>query len=276
VEEYHKSAVAEDRGVFATYLETMPGGLYLRPKNCDADNDVDTDTDPETDQPCDQPKEWDPKNPIECGRVREYFGFDKDFVNEKQICEDIGQFQNTRDFLFIDEFLNQDFNVVVDPESTERPLVPPLILTPPVAGKCFLEFGKGNTSGGVFQNSDCGLSFCFALFLMYCIDPTDYGDTAPSNEAAVRNGQQWRGSNFALRKTVEAINLATDTIKGSECPCDPSCFIAQPCKFTKTFLVINSVITRYAIDAVSFLVTVVDIALQTLSKPLYVLPLADS
>jgi hypothetical protein len=152
VRDYHESAVDENRSIFANYLETMPGGAYLTPGNCDADNATattnDTDTDTDTDQSCGERKEWNPMDPFECGRAREYFGFDKDFVNDKQICRDIGQFQNTRDFEFIDEFLNQGFSSGISPETGEPPLVPPLILTPPVAGKYLYEFGNGKNLGG--------------------------------------------------------------------------------------------------------------------------------
>jgi hypothetical protein len=43
----------------------------------------------------------------ECGRAREYFGFNSFFSNDKQICEDIAQLRFTRDFAFLDSFFGQ-------------------------------------------------------------------------------------------------------------------------------------------------------------------------
>jgi hypothetical protein len=48
-----------------------------------------------------------PIDPIECGRAREYFGFEENFINDQQICDDIEQLASTRDFDILNEFFNQ-------------------------------------------------------------------------------------------------------------------------------------------------------------------------
>jgi hypothetical protein len=127
VEDYHKDAVNANRPAFVNYLELMPGGEYLTKGSCD------------TDKSC---QKWETNDPYACGRAREYFGFDANFINDKQICQDIGQFQNTRDFKFLEEFFKQGTSEESDPEETEPPLVPPLVLRKPYAGKYLYEFGN--------------------------------------------------------------------------------------------------------------------------------------
>ncbi len=46
----------------------------------------------------------------QCSGAREYFGFNMNFVNDKQICGDIRQFQNARSFDFLEEFFAQGFD----------------------------------------------------------------------------------------------------------------------------------------------------------------------
>ena len=43
----------------------------------------------------------------QCGRVRNYFGFDEMFVHDIAVCEDVEQLKYTKDFTFMDEFFNQ-------------------------------------------------------------------------------------------------------------------------------------------------------------------------
>ena len=76
----------------------------------------------------------DPSDSIQCGKTREYFGFDEYFVNDGQICDDIEQLRYTRDFAFMDEFFSQG----TGDDSTgdqEPPVVPALDLTAPVTSK---------------------------------------------------------------------------------------------------------------------------------------------
>jgi hypothetical protein len=135
VKDYHDEAVNDKRTAFANYLETMPGWESLA--NCD-----------NASESCDERKKWEPDDPYACGRARVYFGFDANFINDKQICQDIKQFQNSRDFVFLEEFFNQGTSNEVDPEKTEPPLVPPLELILPVAGKYLYEFGNGKNLRG--------------------------------------------------------------------------------------------------------------------------------
>jgi hypothetical protein len=130
VEDYYEEAVGDDRKAFAQYLVSMPGGAYLQPQeNCSL---------PDAGESCPQvsvPKELDPLDTSQCGLAREYFGFNMNFVNDKQICGDIRQFQNARSFDFLEEFFAQGFDGEPEVENPEPPLVPPLILNKPFPGK---------------------------------------------------------------------------------------------------------------------------------------------
>jgi hypothetical protein len=132
VEDYYEEAVGDDRKAFAQYLVSMPGGAYLHPQpqeNCSL---------PDAEESCPQvsvPKELDPLDTSQCGLAREYFGFNMNFVNDKQICGDIRQFQNARSFDFLEEFFAQGFDLEPEVEDGEPPLAPALILKKPFPGK---------------------------------------------------------------------------------------------------------------------------------------------
>jgi hypothetical protein len=53
------------------------------------------------------PNITDTTNHVECGNARKYFGFDENFINDKQICEDIEQLKYSRDFDFLQAFFGQ-------------------------------------------------------------------------------------------------------------------------------------------------------------------------
>ena len=42
-----------------------------------------------------------------CGDSREYFGFDPTYTNDADICDNVKQLHNTRNFGFLDEFYDQ-------------------------------------------------------------------------------------------------------------------------------------------------------------------------
>jgi hypothetical protein len=237
VEDYHRDALEENKIAFANYLEGMPGGEYLTPAKCD------NATDPA--ESCGEPKVWDPENLDQCGQAREYFGFDANFVNDKQICRDINQLRNTRDFEFLEEFFNQgsdlDPEIIID----DPPLVPLLILTPPVSGKYLYEFGNGKKLGVPIG------SCLFRSIYIYCIDATDYiTNGVPSNEAAVKNGQAWRATNFALGKVFATVQFTIDTLNAGKCPCVVACPFPDFCGITKSALGIPIEIIKYVLDTV--------------------------
>ena len=43
----------------------------------------------------------------DCGKLRNYFGFDEFFINEEAICEDVDQLKYSKDFDFLNEFFGQ-------------------------------------------------------------------------------------------------------------------------------------------------------------------------
>jgi hypothetical protein len=130
--------VVEEKTAFTKYLETMPGGEYL--KKCD----------PDTEESCTPDgKELNPLDAFECGRAREYFGFDEYFINDEHICRDINQFRNTRDFEFLEEFFKQGSGIEAEPNSDVF-LVPPLVLVPPKTGKHLYEFRNGKNLEWLF------------------------------------------------------------------------------------------------------------------------------
>eukprot|EP00977_Amphora_coffeiformis_P013338 scaffold3471_cov175-Amphora_coffeaeformis.AAC.12 len=144
------------------------------------------------------PNITDPENSFQCGWAREYFGFPANFINDNQICEDIKQFRNSRDFEFLEEFFNQG-------SSSDEPgddddnfnVVPPLVLVPP--------------------------------------DPENRDATeAVSKKAEVQNGQAWRATNFALESAAKTLNSIYDAIKDSKCPCGgPFCVAGDVCKLVQ-------------------------------------------
>jgi hypothetical protein len=120
--DYDEVVVGETQPAFANYLSSMPRGAYL---SC-----------PDDDESClSDSKELNVTDSFGCGRAREYFGFDSDFINDKQICRDIKQFQSTRDFEFLEEFFDQSGARKPEGPGLNQPLVPPLILQKPLAGK---------------------------------------------------------------------------------------------------------------------------------------------
>jgi hypothetical protein len=130
VKDYHQDAVDANSPAFVNYLETMPGWESLA--KCDDD------------ESCRNREKWDPTDPYACGRAREHFGFDANFIHDKRICEDINQFKNSRDFKFLEEFFKQGTPAKSDgPDDTEPPLVPALVLKKPAAGKYLHEFVNG-------------------------------------------------------------------------------------------------------------------------------------
>jgi hypothetical protein len=81
----------------------------------------------------------DPTDEIQCGKGRNYYGFDEYFINDHQICEDIKQLRDTRDFAFMDEFYAQGSDTSSSssglPGEVDVPTVPPLVLSEPDRSK---------------------------------------------------------------------------------------------------------------------------------------------
>ena len=63
----------------------------------------------------------------QCAATRMFFGFDPDFINDIQICDDIEQLRFSRDFMFLATFTGQGTDL--EPE----PLVEPILETPEAA-----------------------------------------------------------------------------------------------------------------------------------------------
>jgi hypothetical protein len=68
-------------------------------------------------------------NSAQCGTAREFFGFDKYFINDDQICEDVEQLMYSRDYYFLDEFFDQGSRrgqkECGGQEAEASPLIPP-------------------------------------------------------------------------------------------------------------------------------------------------------
>jgi hypothetical protein len=71
----------------------------------------------------------DAMNRNQCGKSREYFGFDELFINDEQICEDIEQLKYIKDFDFLNDFFKQGSDIVREPDN-----VPELELVAPDRG----------------------------------------------------------------------------------------------------------------------------------------------
>jgi hypothetical protein len=95
----------------------------------------------------------DPTDRVSCGRARDYFGFDDDFINDEQICEDVEQLRNTRDFKLLESFFGEsDYN----PPSDDEP--PPVILPPNRGTSCcvfsvlYVSFWRGLISNSTHSH----------------------------------------------------------------------------------------------------------------------------
>ena len=55
----------------------------------------------------DAPNVTDATSQEQCGRLRNYFGFDEFFINDDGICGDIEQLKLSSNFDFLEEFFNQ-------------------------------------------------------------------------------------------------------------------------------------------------------------------------
>ena len=85
------------------------------------------------------PKIEDPENREQCQMTRMYFGFDENFINDRQICEDVEQLRFAKDFEFLNEFFNQGSDVAAGGGSGD---VPALNLIPPDRSKqnaCYID-----------------------------------------------------------------------------------------------------------------------------------------
>jgi hypothetical protein len=49
----------------------------------------------------------DPVDPDACGEAREFFGYDATFTNDAEICDNVKQLRNTRNFDQLDSFYGQ-------------------------------------------------------------------------------------------------------------------------------------------------------------------------
>jgi len=79
----------------------------------------------------------------QCGSVRNYFGFDELFINDKQICEDITQLKYSRDFDFLDEFFKQGHDdEELDVGAPELVMVPPDRCTSILQSHCYISNEK--------------------------------------------------------------------------------------------------------------------------------------
>lgn len=87
----------------------------------------------------DAPLITNPRDSDECGKTREYFGYDAFFLNDVQICDDIYQLRYSRDFSFLDDFFaqgsgNNNNNDIMN-DNVVVPIVPPFEPTAVDTGK---------------------------------------------------------------------------------------------------------------------------------------------
>jgi len=122
----------------------------------------------------------DPTNFEQCGRARNYFGFDQTFVYDEGICEDIEQLQYTKDFAFIEEFFDNE----------------------------------GGGCGAAGCNNEIGDELTLEAFVLGDIDRTS------STAGPVQNGKAWRAINFALSQAVAIADDFVEVWYALQCPDD--------------------------------------------------------
>ncbi|CAB9525265.1 TECPR [Seminavis robusta] len=129
---------------------------------------------------------------IQCGRARQYFGYDARFLNDQAICDDIHELRLSKDFSFMDEFLGGQAdgggtapgNTTGDyTELNIAPLTIIEIAPPPVPD---FKLGKVNyTHSGLMKQT---------------------------------KGQGWRATNFALRTALGVVYFVRGILDSAACP----------------------------------------------------------
>ncbi|CAB9513303.1 expressed unknown protein [Seminavis robusta] len=139
-----------------------------------------------------------PHDAHDCGRSREYFGFDETYNNDADVCENVIQLRNTRNFEDLDNFFNQGS------KGSDK------------------EENKAIPSASIDKKA-------FTLFLK---EPTrDRSGTEP-----VTQGGAWSATNFALEQASAVVNLILDSTSDFECPDDGWGIIYTICGAIKNIL----------------------------------------
>lgn len=195
IEEYKTSAEENNQMSFLEYLESAPA--------------IEDFTDPK-----------------QCGKTREYFGFDDSFSNDKQICEDILQLQYARDFSFLDDFFGAGEDGPAPGEEVDGPTLAPA--GPPVPDLDLEEPDHGRFRCVKYvsrwEYTDVNL---FAKLL-----------TAGSLAKPVQDGQAWRATNFAFQEFYERWNNALKMMEAVPCPGLGLVPGPNPCEIIKYALII--------------------------------------
>jgi hypothetical protein len=95
-----------------------------------------------------------PEDSSQCGAAKQYFGFDAFFLNDDQICEDILQLRNSRDFDFLDAFFKQGDEATCDREANPNGCNSVLLKEPLLKG----DFPPAVNNGQIWRNTNWVLS----------------------------------------------------------------------------------------------------------------------
>lgn len=143
-----------------------------------------------------------PKDFKQCGRSRQYFGYDEYFSNDAQVCESIGQLQQMNDLSFIDEF----YGTGSDKEDTME--VPDDVAEP----EYVLPETKTNAPGK--KGSPPELPDVEEA-------ATAEPDTTGSQNPLVLSGIEWANSIFAQQQVLEGISSSLSFADNVACPWIP-------------------------------------------------------
>ena len=140
------------------------------------------------------PKIMDSSKYDQCGRTRNFFGFDEDFIHDQAICDDVEQLRFSKDFLFLEQF----FGGAPAGQNGTTPSCPTPPATAPVTAATLPPAPAMEPLVLAKINRDS------------------------SSKGPVKNGQAWRSTNFALDT---ALGLAMDIHEAwvdLKCPADPT------------------------------------------------------
>ncbi|CAB9517861.1 Apolipoprotein(a) [Seminavis robusta] len=144
----------------------------------------------------------DPKDVLDCGRARKYFGYDEHYTHDDDVCENVRQLRNTRRFKDLDRFFGRGAD-----GSSGKAEGPKEVDSAKVGKRTF--FGE-------------------------LVKPKrEQSGTNP-----VQSNQAWAAVNFVLELLVDSVWSIFSTVAGLDCPSDPTFVSYLACLGVKNGIIV--------------------------------------
>lgn len=158
----------------------------------------------------------------DCSRSREYFGFDPLYTNDADICDNVEQLHNTRDFAFLDQLYDQ-----------------------------------GSELPAEVASFDAGTTGAHKWIPLKAPD-----EAKGSKLKAVATSRDWEVTNFALSQVLDVFDGVKEGITALECPASPAAdlgaIVENLCKLSKNIIYIIAhviyLLARVAVETSIFFV----------------------